>query len=60
MGKAMLMVEQRVADAMRVSNHVEVRFVLSENAKAFTDRPDVGRWLMGAVTENELRHLQTQ
>jgi len=52
-GKAVLVVEQRVADALRVSDQVEVlvsgRVVLSESASAFSSRSDAARWLMGAI-----------
>lgn len=55
MGKAVLMVEQRVGDALRVADHVEVlvagRVVLSESAAAFNGRSDAARWLMGAIGE---------
>lgn len=61
MGKAVLMVEQRVADALNVADHVEVlvsgRIVLSETAAAFSRRGDAGRWLMGAISEHELARL---
>ena len=44
LGKAVLMVEQRVTDALRVADLVTVlvagRVVLSEAATAFTKRPD--------------------
>jgi ABC-type branched-subunit amino acid transport system ATPase component len=57
LGKAVLMVEQRVTDALRVADLVTVlvagRVVLSEAATAFTERPDAGRWLMGAIPEQE-------
>jgi branched-chain amino acid transport system ATP-binding protein len=57
-GKAVLMVEQRVADALRVADRVEVlvagRVVLSESAAAFSSRGDAGRWLMGAISDREL------
>lgn len=57
-GKAVLMVEQRVADALRVADRVEVmvsgRIVLSESATEFGGRKDAGRWLMGAIAEHEL------
>lgn len=55
MAKAVLMVEQRVGDALRIADHVEVlvggRVVLSESAEVFKDRSDAARWLMGAVGE---------
>jgi branched-chain amino acid transport system ATP-binding protein len=57
LGKAVLMVEQRVTDALRVADLVTVlvagRIVLSEAATAFAKRPDAGRWLMGAIPEPE-------
>jgi branched-chain amino acid transport system ATP-binding protein len=60
-GKSVLMVEQRVADALRVADHVEVlvsgRVVLSESAEAFRARQDAGKWLMGAVSEHALAPL---
>jgi branched-chain amino acid transport system ATP-binding protein len=56
-GKAVLMVEQRVADALRVADLVTVmvagRVVLSEHAMTFAKRPDAGRWLMGAIPEQK-------
>ena len=55
MAKAVLVVEQRVGDALRIADHVEVlvggRIVLSESAEAFNGRSDAARWLMGAVGE---------
>ena len=55
MGKAVLMVEQRVGDALRIADQVEVlvsgRVVLAESAVAFRRRSDAARWLMGAVSE---------
>lgn len=55
MAKAILMVEQRVGDALRIADHVDVlvggRVVLSESAEAFNGRSDAARWLMGAVGE---------
>jgi branched-chain amino acid transport system ATP-binding protein len=58
MGKAVLMVEQRVADALRVADWIYLlvsgRVVLSESAAAFGARSDAGRWLMGAVPEQDL------
>jgi ABC-type branched-subunit amino acid transport system ATPase component len=56
------MVEQRVADALRIADLVTVlvagRVVLSERATAFAKRPDAGRWLMGAIPgyESHPRH----
>ncbi|MDA8265112.1 MAG: ABC transporter ATP-binding protein [Actinomycetota bacterium] len=55
MGKAVLMVEQRVGDALRIADQVEVlvsgRVVLAESAAAFRSRSDAARWLMGAMSE---------
>lgn len=55
LGKAILIVEQRVADALRIADEVEVlvsgRVVLSESAEAFSLRGDAARWLMGAIGE---------
>lgn len=57
-GKAVLMVEQRVTDALRVADLVTVlvagRVVLTEAATAFTKRSDAGRWLMGAIPGQEV------
>jgi branched-chain amino acid transport system ATP-binding protein len=55
MGKAVLMVEQRVGDALRIADQVGVlvsgRVVLAESAVAFRSRSDAARWLMGAMSE---------
>jgi ABC-type branched-subunit amino acid transport system ATPase component len=55
MGKAVLMVEQRVGDALRIADQVKVlvsgRVVLAESAADFGGRSDAARWLMGAVSE---------
>lgn len=52
LGRAVLMVEQRVSDALTVAERIDVlvsgRLALSESARAFSERPDAGRWLMGA------------
>lgn len=54
LGRAVLMVEQRVSDALRVADRIDVlvsgRVALSESAAAFSERSDAGRWLMGAMT----------
>jgi branched-chain amino acid transport system ATP-binding protein len=53
-GRSILMVEQRVKDALRIADWiyvlVEGRVALSESAAAFQERPDAGRWLMGAAS----------
>jgi branched-chain amino acid transport system ATP-binding protein len=58
MGKAVLMVEQRVADALRVADRIYLlvsgRVVLSESAAEFGSRSDLGRWLMGAMPEEDI------
>lgn len=53
-GRAVLMVEQRVSDALTVAERIDVlvsgRLALTESAAAFSVRPDAGRWLMGAIS----------
>ncbi|MHB1986802.1 MAG: ATP-binding cassette domain-containing protein [Acidimicrobiales bacterium] len=55
LGRAVLMVEQRVSDAVRIADRIDVlvsgRIVLSEPAVVFSKREDAGRWLMGAIGE---------
>jgi branched-chain amino acid transport system ATP-binding protein len=55
MGKAVLMVEQRITDALKIADSICLLVaggvVLSESAKAFESRSDLGRWLMGANTD---------
>jgi ABC-type branched-subunit amino acid transport system ATPase component len=52
------MVEQRVADALRVADRIYLlvsgRVVLSESAAEFGSRSDLGRWLMGAMPEEDI------
>lgn len=56
-GKAVLMVEQRVAEALRIADLVTVlvggRVMLRERASTFAERPDAGRWLMGVIPQEE-------
>jgi len=58
-GRSILMVEQRVKDALRIADWTYVlvggRVALCESAPAFRVRPDAGRWLMGAA--RALEHL---
>jgi len=53
MGKAVLMVEQRISDALTIADSICLlvagSVVLSESAGAFGSRSDLGRWLMGAI-----------
>jgi len=57
MGKAVLMVEQRITDALKIADSMYLLVaggvVLSESAKDFGSRSDLGRWLMGANTETD-------
>jgi|SRR5579872_3661606 len=52
-GRSILMVEQRVKDALRIAHWTYVlvggRVALQESAAQFRERPDAGRWLMGAA-----------
>jgi ABC-type branched-subunit amino acid transport system ATPase component len=54
-----LMVEQRVKDALRIAHWTYVmvagRVALSEKASQFADRADAGRWLMGAPPKSSPR-----
>lgn len=56
-GRSILMVEQRVKDALRIADWTYVlvggRVALSESADTFQQRPDAGRWLMGAASSIE-------
>jgi branched-chain amino acid transport system ATP-binding protein len=58
-GRSVLMVEQRVKDALRIAHWTYVmvagRVALSENASQFADRADAGRWLMGAPPKSSPR-----
>lgn len=57
MGKAVLMVEQRISDALKIADSICLlvagAVVLSESAKDFGSRSDLGRWLMGANAETD-------
>lgn len=50
-GRSILMVEQRVMDALKVVDWVYVlvggKVALSESSQAFSERSDAARWLMG-------------
>jgi ABC-type branched-subunit amino acid transport system ATPase component len=56
-GRSILMVEQRVHDALKIADWTCVliggRVALSESASAFRERPDAARWLMGAARNLE-------
>jgi branched-chain amino acid transport system ATP-binding protein len=56
-GRSILMVEQRVHDALKIADWTYVlvggQVALCESAPAFRKRPDAARWLMGAVRNVE-------
>jgi len=55
MGKAVLMVEQRISEALKIADSIYLLVagvvILTESAKDFGSRSDLGRWVMGANVE---------